>query len=353
MPQQARRPAQPPPQVAAPQQERRPAGPGNGAAVDEFNVYVRGTFSKGADTPYFDPGMMRAGNEFMGAANSAEFDWFGGPNAGKAREIGGRKLLHEQVLPAFGRGEKVNLIGHSHGGNVIGEMSQYYGERMDYLSTLQCGIESGDPKSADFKAAMGCIADLRKRRTAELDGFRMPQPEDPEQAKNVPEFNPWYGEQPAYVQKELAEIASHERTLTTGKGKEAIAQELELLKGGDFGEVMALNTPWFAKHDDMTKQKAFMGKVDHIYDVRNKVDPVVSGAQMIDKASTLGPTNKMTSINWTLPDKEAPEKPGMFTVKASSDWGRAQHSHPIRSAGGFRNKVLNQINDPRHPQEKN
>ncbi len=101
---------------------------------DDLTIFVHGTFSspKAADQDFIDA----IGNTY--GETPVQFDWSGpGGKASKnangsaentieARKRAGERLASMIANHKFKRGEKLNIIGHSHGGNVIKEGTQHY-----------------------------------------------------------------------------------------------------------------------------------------------------------------------------------------------------------------------------------
>lgn len=134
------------------------------------------------------------------------------------------------------------------------------------------------------------------------------------------------------------------QALRSGTGSEALRAELALLQQGDFGDLINIDTPYFKQHGDVTKERAFMGRVDRVFDVTNAQDPVVD----IAHATDLGPDMRMadhpkrTEIPWTLGPNEGPPARASL-IEATTERGNAQHSWPVRSADGFRDKIGSRI----------
>ncbi len=101
---------------------------------DDLTIFVHGTFSspKAADQDFIDA----IGNTY--GETPVQFDWSGpGGKASKnangsalneipARRTAGKRLAALISNHKFKKGEKLNVIGHSHGGNVIKEGTQHY-----------------------------------------------------------------------------------------------------------------------------------------------------------------------------------------------------------------------------------
>jgi len=274
-----------------------PYNPQNHQGGDSVNIFVRGTNSGGmwkmdqgrmqhnsyfgqqAMTEYdtmLDPGSAdRAAEPSNGShfdnRQHTEFDWYGGLDNELARRAGGRKLLREQVMPAWEDGKKVNLAAHSHGGNTVNEMGGELVERASYLQRLTSGL-GADPESKEYKAAQAALAERQSMIRADLA-----------------EFKATYGDRPAGgerellrdLQGELGEITKHQKALAgqdpglTSSVKKQLGKEAAVLENGKFGNVMYLDTPFREQHDPVEKNPEFRSRVNNFYNVYNPDDFVV------------------------------------------------------------------------------
>jgi len=86
-----------------------------------YTVYVHGTWSNKEST---DPKLLDAiGNTFN---EEVEQHGWSGRNSKEERDLVGKKLAEKVSSHKFKEGEKLNVVGHSHGGNVIKEFTQAY-----------------------------------------------------------------------------------------------------------------------------------------------------------------------------------------------------------------------------------
>jgi uncharacterized small protein (DUF1192 family) len=233
--------------------------------LDEHTIFVRGTYSEriaAEEGRYFEPGMMDAANALFGADSSTEVDWYGGPLDAVSREMAGRDLLHDEVLPAFARGEQVNLVGHSHGGNVLGELAASYAHRMDHLRTLLASATGPE----GHQAALDAITSLENDRAAERDHLSSLS-------------GRWSIDDPsahhAQLDEEIARLEAERAALATGD-LSGFADELALLENGSFGDVMNLNTPYLARHEAVTEVQPFADRVERFTDVVGTRDPTAA-----------------------------------------------------------------------------
>ena len=264
---------------------------------DSVNIYVRGTNSGGMwksgangleHNAYFGQQAMadydtmldpNSGERAAEPANGShfdnrqhtEFDWYGGLDNELARRAAGRKLLREQVLPAFADGKTVNLAAHSHGGNTVNEMGGELVERASYLQRLTSGL-GADPESPEYKAAQAALAERQNLIRSDLAEFRAT-----------------YGDRPAGgerellrdLQGEMAEISKHQKALggqdrsLTSSVKQQLGKEANLLEKGKLGNVMYLDTPFREQHDPVETNAGFRSRVDNFYNVYNPDDFVV------------------------------------------------------------------------------
>jgi hypothetical protein len=86
-------------------------------------IFVHGTFS---DSSTFSDEFKKSVAETLNDPNQEVFNWSGG-NSDKARQEGAKELL-EQINNGYKymEGEEVNIVGHSHGGNINKIVSNLY-----------------------------------------------------------------------------------------------------------------------------------------------------------------------------------------------------------------------------------
>ena len=272
----------------------------------EHTLFVNGTWS-GTDGDYWDDGVEGKANELLGSQTGEEFDWYGGPNDKRARRLAGRRLLRDGVTPAFERDEVVNLVSHSHGGNVVGEMTAALDARLDYLGALEEGLSApvGSPEHtravtaleerlASLEAERESITSIElQKNELNLDGKF-----DPERSK---------AEMFAQLDEEIAETMSHHATLMGGGSGLDILEERRVLEDGEFGDAILINTPYLEDHANALDSDKFASSVDNIYDFNNDLDGVVLGAQS-HQCSEDERLNAMTPVDGPA-DCIVPEKP--------------------------------------------
>lgn len=271
--------------------------PSKHKGTDSVNIFVRGTNSGGMwqhnengfkHNSYFGQQAMadydtmldpKSGTHAGEAPNDShfnnrqhtEFDWYGGLDNELARRAGGRKLLREQVLPAFADGKTVNLAAHSHGGNTVNEMGGELVERSNYLQRLTSGMGAA-PDSPEYKAAQAALAERQNMIRADLAEFKATYGD-----------RPVGGERELYrdLQGEMAEVNKHQKALggqdagLTSSVKKQLGNEASLLDKGKFGNVMYLDTPFREQHDPVEKNAGFRSRVNNFYNVYNPDDFVV------------------------------------------------------------------------------
>lgn len=322
-PHRAPRPGTTPAQPARAESAVDPSFGGSQQALREHTVFVRGTYSENKEE-YFAPGVVDAANEHFGSTSSEDFDWYRGPLSGISREVAGRKLLREQVTPAFERGEKVNLMAHSHGGNVVGEMAGAFDERMGYLARLLIGVRDGGHA---LEEAHEAIAEQRAKRAEEKRYFTESFAGD--LAIDEPTG------QLADLEEEEAQLQLDERRLEAGHTRD-FERELSALRGGSFGDVMNLNTPYLERHDAMTDVPGFASRVDRFTDASNPEDTVVAAAGVNERmlggdAAELPDHERLDRVSWTLNDESALRP--VTNVKR-------RHSELITNEDAFRHTLL-------------
>ncbi len=92
-----------------------------------LTVIVHGTYAAGADYAQQDAAFNRVVGETFGES-AVPHDWSGGNSpAARTEAAAGLKAMidaHE-----FGEGESLNIVAHSHGGNVVKEYTQLQGPK--------------------------------------------------------------------------------------------------------------------------------------------------------------------------------------------------------------------------------
>ena len=115
---------------------------GRNAAENNLTMFVNGTNSSPEES---DPEFIKAvGNTFGEKVDQPEWP---GNNSKEARTTGALKLLNEVNRHTFLPGERLNIVDHSHGGNVTKEFTQLYTghKKIDTLVFL------GTPHRKDYQ----------------------------------------------------------------------------------------------------------------------------------------------------------------------------------------------------------
>ncbi len=102
--------------------------------AESLTIFVHGTNSSPADA---DQNFIKALDETYNE-EVVQFEWSGENNKAARTEVA-QELLKFVENYEFKDGEKFNLIGHSHGGNVEKEFTQFYkgDKRIDEFITLE------------------------------------------------------------------------------------------------------------------------------------------------------------------------------------------------------------------------
>ncbi|MCA9518302.1 MAG: hypothetical protein KC635_25375 [Myxococcales bacterium] len=317
----------------------------SGAPGTEHTTFVKGTFSND-DPGYYSDDVKGQAHDLLGSTSGSDFEYFGGPNDETARAVAGRKLYQEEALPAAERGQKLNLVAHSHGGNVVGEMGAHMDEQEGYLGDVQAGARA--PKdSPEFAQGVQrlearlakLLAEKAKVEAADWSFSAENAAHKRSGAKKA--------ELLAYLDGEIATVERHHQALLACDDSE-VARELELLRSLDLGDVILLNTPYMDEHPEADEQGTFMEKADGVHDFQNPVDPVVAAAheRSGDQGNRLAeggaPRDKVHEHEWTLAEGEGPTgnpdpnvAGGIFDPR-----GRAQHGALTDDAALFEKNVV-------------
>lgn len=112
---------------------------------NERTIFVHGTFSdpEGAFSQEFREATAKALND----PHQEDFIW-SGENNKPARSEAAKKLLKQIQKPyEYQEGESLNIVSHSHGGNVVKEMSHYYDYTQDKIPVV---INIATPNREDY-----------------------------------------------------------------------------------------------------------------------------------------------------------------------------------------------------------
>ena len=116
-------------------------------------IFVHGTWSRPGR---FSAGMKNEVLNILSDFEGPEFSWEPGDNNRGARSSAANALFQD-ILSLYAAGEDINLVGHSHGGNVILEASQLldaYNQVNGTNITIKNVILIGTPIRDDYDPAM-------------------------------------------------------------------------------------------------------------------------------------------------------------------------------------------------------
>lgn len=334
------------------------ATPETGSEPNRHTLFVDGTWHAGQDD-YWDPGMMEASNALTGSDSSERFSWYGGPNDPLARSMAGRSLYQEGVLPALERGDELNLVAHSHGGNVIGEMGAYADQRRGHVDLMSRAADAEGVAGIGTKLAAGASL------TAQLAGLGM-------EALHLAEHGVEQhggadhravnlatgmnaGQRETAVSEMRAQLGEEAMALlgdgaaVLGGDSERFASEKEALEGADLGQAIFLNVPWQEQHDHPLDSE-LLGTLDRVDAFQTPGDRVVGGAQRIS-----GDRGRRITTD-REPDADGPQVFEQEWTRTATGLDRVDprfnHSAPLGGAEAFNEEIGNAIDPERYASEE-
>lgn len=276
--------------AGAPAPEAPAAAP---RSPDEHTIFVDGTWQTG-DEPYWKDEVQEATHDLFGSSSGETFSWYNGPNDERARDMAGRKLYHEAVLPALEDDKTINLMAHSHGGNVVGEMGAYMDHRRDHTDLMHraatgsgvsgLGADIGASLSIGTQlAGLGLEAMSLSQTGVERYGTELEVQTNESLELTGDSLN--QGQRDEAHELMMAQLGEEAQALI-GDGRAALsgdadrfASEREALAGADFGDAVFAQTPFLEKHANPLESEILGGSLDRVDAFFNPNDSVVYGAQ--------------------------------------------------------------------------
>jgi len=329
------------------------AGGATGAAKEgpsEHTVFVDGTWQRPGEE-YWDEDVRGAAQGLLGGDTEQTFSWYGGPNDARARRMAGRKLYREAALPTFERGQELNLVAHSHGGNVVGEMGAYADHRRDHVDLMSRAAE--DTSIGGIGTDLAAYASLGMQ----LGGLGLEalslQAEEVERhgGEELSATNGSLGltddqreaardQMMAQLGEEAEALLADGRAVATGDA-ERFASEKAALEGADMGDAIFAQTPWLSEHANPLDSDLLSG-IDRIDSFRNDDDKVVRGAQRMagDQGRRITTDRELAEDGPEVHEHTWERDGGYAALHPSYD-----HSEPINDGDAF-NEEYGAVIDP-------
>jgi RHS repeat-associated protein len=128
-----------------------------------LTIYIHGTWS---DSTTFNPSFLERSLNSLGENRAVcLFNW-SGDNTGAARSVASYELARYIENYKFKPGEKLNIIGHSHGGNVALDLSHITGRKVNNLVLFNTPIRDDyRPKIANIEKLINVYSPSDKVQT--------------------------------------------------------------------------------------------------------------------------------------------------------------------------------------------
>ena len=318
------------------------------AQAPEHTIFVDGTWQpeEGAE-PYWADEVQDAAQDVLGEGSRETFSWYHGPNDPRARTMAGRKLYHDAVLPALEREQTVNLVAHSHGGNVVGEMGAYADRRREHVERMHAaasdGSDAGSARRREANASIG--SQLRGLGTEAMSLIRTPVEEydrDPNKAKSVRAVNgilglhdrrgPATGQMLKQLGREALGLLGDAGAVAAGDPSR-FASERDALATARMGDAIFANTPWLSDHANPLDSE-LLGRMGHMHSFRHDGDMVVERAHQIsgDTGRRLS-TGREERVGGPAVSEHAWTHDRGFTERMDP---KTNHALPVNHASYFR-----------------